>query len=328
MARSVSFAGVVLIGLCWVGSALADPSEADRATARSLAGEGYQALQSKDYATAADRFGRADALVHAPTLMIDWARSLAGLGKLVEAQERYEQIVREGVEPKAPRSWQRALTDAGNELAALKPRLAWVTISVPHVEDPRVTIDGEAVPVAAIGVRRAANPGVRLVRVQATGYLPQKRSLDLKEGGEESTTFELEPDPDQQAAAAAAEPTDAPPPTQADEPKPTLMYVAFGVAGAGLVFGGVTGAIWLGKRSELSDACDGLSRCASDQQGNIDSYHTYGTLSGVGFGVGVVAAGAGVALWLLNRHPSPQPAQGLTIQPYFAGTSLGATGSF
>jgi hypothetical protein len=104
MIRKLGFSsGLIAILLC-SSSAFAEPSPADRATARSLAGEGYQALQAKDYAAAVDRFSRADSLVHAPTLMIDWARSLVGLGKFVEAQERYEQIVREGVDSKSPKS--------------------------------------------------------------------------------------------------------------------------------------------------------------------------------------------------------------------------------
>jgi len=195
MSRSLALVSGLAVGLLWAGAAFAEPSAADRATARSLAGEGYQALQDKDFATAADRFSRADALVHAPTLMIDWARSLAGMGKLVEAQERYEQIVREGVDAKAPKSWQRALTDAGNELAELKPRLSWVTITVSGAEQSTVTIDGVTVPPAAIGVRRAVNPGARQIKVQAQGYLPQKKTLDLKEGGEEAAAFTLEPTP-------------------------------------------------------------------------------------------------------------------------------------
>src|SRR4051794_6044258 len=39
--------------------AWAEPTEADRATARSLASEGYDALERKDYATAVDRFRHA-----------------------------------------------------------------------------------------------------------------------------------------------------------------------------------------------------------------------------------------------------------------------------
>ena len=76
-----------LVGLCWgllcvvlsTTTAWAEPSEADRATARALALEGHNALKNKDFASAADRFGRADALVHAPTLVVDWARALQGL---------------------------------------------------------------------------------------------------------------------------------------------------------------------------------------------------------------------------------------------------------
>jgi hypothetical protein len=326
MSRALGFLTSLTAGLLWAGVALAEPSPADRATARSLAGEGYQALQDKDFATAADRFSRADALVHAPTLMIDWARSLVGLGKLVEAQERYEQIVREGVDAKAPKSWQRALSDANTELAELKPRLAWVTITVTGADDPHVTIDGAAVPPAAVGVRRAVNPGPRLLRVQAKGYLPQKKALDLNEGAEEAAAFALEPDPDVQAATAAkdaTQPVAAPAEATHDH---TLMYVAFGVSGAGLVFGGVTGALALGKRSDLSKACNSDHVCNLDQSGAVSSYHTLGTLSGVGFAVGIAGAGTGIALWYLNRDKPP--AQGLAVHPYLGLGSVGAVGSF
>jgi len=326
MARLLGFCSGLALGSLWVAIACAEPSASDRATARSLAGEGYQALQDKDFATASDRFSRADALVHAPTLMIDWARSLVGLGKLVEAQERYEQIVREGVDARAPKSWLRALSDASAELAELKPRLAWVTISVSGSDAPHVTIDGTAVPPAAIGVRRAVNPGASLVRVQAKGYLAQKKVLDLREGAEEAVAFSLEPDPDAQAANAAHDrPLPAPAPAPAHDP--TLMYVAFGVSGAGLVVGGVTGALALGKRSQLANACRS-DRCLSDKASLIKSYHTLGTLSGVGFSLGVAGAGVGVALWYLNRNSNHAPSQGLVVHPYLGVGSIGAVGSF
>ncbi|HEY3666954.1 MAG TPA: hypothetical protein VGL19_13165 [Polyangiaceae bacterium] len=327
MARKLGFGAALATGLLWVGSALADPTAEDRATARSLAGEGYQALQTKDYSTAVDRFSRADALVHAPTLMIDWARSLVGLGKLVEAQERYEQIIREGVDAKAPKSWQKALSDATAEVAELKPRLAWVTITVNGSNDARVTIDGTAVPPAAIGVRRAVNPGARMVRVSAPGFLPQKMALELTEGGEGSADFNLEPDPD-----AASKPPPPPPEAAPAARKPhdsTLAYVAFGVGGAGLVVGAVTGGLALGKRSELASACTPAGDCRSNQKNVLSSYHTLGTVSGVGFGLGVVGIGTGIALLLLDHGGAPAPTpQGLTIKPYIGVASLGALGSF
>ncbi|HEX7453409.1 MAG TPA: hypothetical protein VF294_14040 [Polyangiaceae bacterium] len=327
MTRKLGFGSALSVSLLWAASALADPSAEDRATARSLAAEGYQALQTKDYSTAVDRFSRADALVHAPTLMIDWARSLVGLGKLVEAQERYEQIIREGVDAKAPKSWQRALTDATSEVAEIKPRLAWVTITVNGSTDARVTIDGTAVPPAAIGVRRAVNPGARMVRATATGFLPQKLPLDLAEGAEGSADFNLEPDPDAVVKPVAPPVQDAPAEARAHDP--TLTYVAFGVGGVGLLVGGVTGALALGKRSTLSNVCHSNGDCRSQDASTLSSYHTFGTISGIGFGVGLAGVGAGVALWLMNRDAAPAPAEhSLVIKPYVGVASVGALGSF
>src|SRR5688572_30046531 len=77
-------------------------SEADRGQARQLAIEGNEALEKKDYVTAADKFGRADALFHAPTLLLGFARANAGLGKLVVAVEAYRRVVREGAPPDQP----------------------------------------------------------------------------------------------------------------------------------------------------------------------------------------------------------------------------------
>ena len=334
MTRRLAFWSGLSVGLLWVSTGFAEPTAADRATARSLAGEGYQALQDKDYATAADRFRRADTLIHAPTLMIDWARSLVGLGKLVEAQERYEQIVREGVDAKSPRSWQRALKDAVNELAQLKPRLAWLTISVSGsdeahvtVDEAHVTIDGAPVPSAALGVRRAVNPGSLQVRVQANGFLGQKKAVELREGAEEALSFQLEPDLEPQTASAekVAAPAKAPVTSQDHTP----MYVAFGVSAAGLAVGAISGGLALSKESDLSAVCNADHNCPSSHEDTLRAYHTFGTISAVGFAVGVAGAGVGTTLWLLNRGKgNAAPAQGVVVHPYLGLGSVGAVGSF
>src|SRR3974390_1746898 len=87
-------------------------SDDDRATARALGQEGQAALDNKSWATAEDRFRRADKLVHAPTLEIGLARALAAQAKYVEAQEAYNKIIREGVPPGAPPAFKQALEDA------------------------------------------------------------------------------------------------------------------------------------------------------------------------------------------------------------------------
>ena len=78
----------------------------------------------------------------------------------------------------------------------------------------------------------------------------------------------------------------------------TLAIVALGVGGVGLVVGGITGVMAMGKASDLDGKCpDG--KCTDPAlQSDIDSYKTLGTISTVGFIVGVVGVGAGVVLWL------------------------------
>jgi len=321
--------GIAAAGLFWVGSAKAEPSAADRATARSLATEGYWALHDKRYAEAADRFGRADALVHAPTLTLDWARSLVGLGQFVEAQERYELIIREGVDNKAPPSWQRALSDAKTELAALRPRLSWVTITVAGAGDAHVSIDGVAVPAAAVGVRRAINPGSHEFSAAANGYLNSSKTLKLAEGQEGSVALELQVDPNQHQAEPVL---DTPPPVQVVISPPTRnrtpAYVAFGVGAAGLVVGGVSGALWLGKHSTLKAHCPSPDTCPPAYQDTVNAYDTLGIVSGVGFAVGVAGVATGVTLWVLDSSSNAAPARGFVVRPYVGVGNVGAVGSF
>jgi len=73
---------------------------------------GEAALAGKDYTTAADRYARADAIFHAPTLLLGLARAEVGLGRLVEAEETYRRIVAEGLPPKPTPAFVAALAAA------------------------------------------------------------------------------------------------------------------------------------------------------------------------------------------------------------------------
>src|SRR5262249_12514493 len=150
--------------------ARAEPSASDRATARVLADEAGDALDQKNYEVAADKFGRAEALVHAPTLLLGLARAQVGLRKFVEANENYQRIIREGVAPGAPPSFARALQDAQREVKAITPKLAWVTVTLKEPATSTVTVDGVELPKAAMDVKRAVNPGSHVVKATAEGY--------------------------------------------------------------------------------------------------------------------------------------------------------------
>lgn len=314
--------------------------EADRATARNLAAEGNAALNIGDFTTAEDRFRRADALVHAPTLVVDHAKALIGLHRYVEAQERLELVIREGVADNVPWVWKRAVQDAKQLVEDVKPKIAWVTISVSGSSNPDVSVDGVQVPVAALGVRRATDPGSHRIKAEAPGFLKKEIVMPVSEGSERAVTLELEPDPAAQQAAKPApkEPKPAPTPISNDTKdrsgdslfsSTNVGYITLGLGGAGLIVGAVTGVLFIGKYSELKDKCPDKNNCPG-MQPTIDRYNTYGTISAISLGVGVVSGAVGIVL-LLSDNSEVTPAKqtsSAVIKPYFSLDRLGVVGTF
>src|SRR5437763_17177259 len=114
---------LVVLALAPAPAFAGDVSDVDRATARALTLEGYEALDRKDYATAADRFTRADAMYHVPTVTLGLAHAEVGLGKLVSALASYSRIMREGVPANAPPAFTKAVDDARREIESLTQRI-------------------------------------------------------------------------------------------------------------------------------------------------------------------------------------------------------------
>jgi hypothetical protein len=287
---------------------------ADIAQARDLAGRGFEALKRKDYAAAEELFRRADSLVHAPTLELDHARALVGLGKLVEGHERYEQVIREGAAPNAPWQWKRAVAEARSELVAVDRRMAWLTITVHGGGAPVVEVDGKVVPGAAQGVRRATNPGPRVISVHADGFLPIQRSITLEEGQSNELELTLEPDP--HLLSTPSEPEKprrivlVAPPRSPPGPDRTLPIVLLSAGGATLVAGTITGIMAIGVRSDLERACNGVVCVPTNEQEYADyreqrdKYRALGTVSGVTLALGAGATLTGAALLLFAGKSS------------------------
>lgn len=344
-AIALTFAGVPSL---FTRPALAQ-SDDDRATARALGLEGEQALQNKSYATAEDRFRRADKLVHAPTLELGLARALAAEAKYVEAQETYNRIIREGLPPGAPEAFKRALEDAKKEVDSVAPKLGSVVITVKtttgqDIQDPKVVLDDRQVNAASLGIKRAIDPGPHDLRVSADGYKSAEVRFSVLEGGSATQAITLDKEaapaaaatpPPAAAPATSASMTPAPAAATSETPPPKksiLPYVAFGIGGAGLVLGAITGLVAIGDHSAISKDCGGSACLPGQDSDKISSYHTMGALSTVGFVVAAVGAGAGVVLLVTQPKSSAEASAsataGLHLYPTLGPGSAGVSGTF
>jgi hypothetical protein len=314
----------------WLPSAAASPqTAADRDAARALAEEGYSALNSQQFDIAEDRFRRADGLVHAPTFVVNEGRALVGLGRFVEAQERFQLVLSEGVAENAPVVWKNAFNDAAKLLEEVKPKIGWLTISVANAANAEVKIDGLSLPQAAFDVRRASNPGTREIMATANGFESQKLQVDLDEGAERTLNITFKPL--KTAISPKTEPmliADPRTPVHDQGTRPKSAYVALGIGGLGIAIGTVTGVLALRKRSELRAVCQS-GACPPSAESNINAYHSLGLVSGLGFGLGLAAATTGVVLLQLGgQAKQSETAQRLSLRLHVNPNLVRLEGTF
>ena len=322
-------------------SARAD-DEADRGQARALGTKAYEAADRGDWAQAEDLFRRAEALYHAPTLLLGLARARAHLGKYVEAWEDYHRILVEPLPANASAALKKALDDARAEITTVEGKRGYAVLEVKGAQSPTVTLDGTSIAAAALGTERAVNPGAHTMRAQAPGFKPSETTFTVAEGAHVTASVTLAPLPPSEAAAAAASPAaggaavgtvaaggEAAP--SGGNTLRTVGLVGMGVGGAGLIAGVVTGIVAMGKHSDLQgDPCAnaGCSASAADAyRSSRDSYRTMGTVSTISFIAGGVLAAGGAALFFFSR-PKEAPATALWVSPYVGAGSVGAVGSF
>jgi hypothetical protein len=315
----------VLVGLVAPRPAQAQSEAENRATARALAQQGGEALEAKDYVKAEDAFRRANALFHAPTLVLGLARAQAAEGKFVEAWESYNQIILENVTSSPV--FVKALEDAKKEIAAVDGRRSRVTITVVGSTAARVTLDGAPVKSEALGVPLFVNPGTHTAVAAADGFNPANRTFAVAEGQSEPVALALEAAAPVAAAPSAPAPVaPAPPAVHERHVNHVPAFVAFGVGGVGLLAGVVEGLAAMAKHNTLKKDCLTATTCPASDKSTIDAYHSAGLISTIGFVVAGVGAATGITLWVVeNKNAAPTSA---SISPYIGVGTIGAVGQF
>jgi hypothetical protein len=292
-----------------------------------------QAYDAGRYEEAIEKLAKAYQVVHVPTLAVHEARAMAKLGRLVAASELYLEASR------IPResSWQKtqddAIRDAVQERNALLARIPRLTVIVrgARAEEVALTIDGVNVPSVLIGNEQLVDPGERKVEGHR-GAEVVAQSIPVNEGEQAQVTLEF-------AAAGAATPATAPHQPNANAsamvgtPATTdvthdsssrgsgqrlVGWVGIGTGVAGLLVGGVTGAMAYSKRSSLRDSneCSSdVTHCDPSQRGNVDTFNSLRNVSTVGFIAGGVLAAAGVTVLLTAPRSDSKAKIGLWISP-------------
>ena len=237
-------------------SLLAPPAWAqtteDLATARSLAVEANK-KKTADPKGAIDLFSRAFALAPSPSVRLETGRLHLSLSELIEAEADFREAM--SVTKKGePAAWKDARSNAADELSKLDGRVPFVIIKLPDdiKANARVFIDGKPVPAAALGVRRAVNPGKRTITAEAPSFNPVKRELTINEKQVVDVTlvFEVDPSavvvpPPATSASAAPPVTEVPPPAPPEPPMPAAQGPSE-KSGYGLaIFGFTTSAVLL-----------------------------------------------------------------------------------
>jgi hypothetical protein len=348
------------LGITLGGPAWAQRAE-DVAAARALAVEGIKLADAGDCRAAVEKLERAEALRHAPTILGRLGECQVALGKIVLGTENLQRVVREQLAADAPAAFRDAQVRAQKVLDSALPRIGKLKIVVePAGTQASVKVNGEQVPPAVIGIERPTDPGNHQVEASAPGYLPASAAVRLPDGGSETVTLRLQPDPN---AAAGAPPVAGPPPPMAPQgaamgpppqqpgpaPAPTdpgadapsgggnktLAFVALGVGGAGLIAGSITGLMAMSKTKDLEDLCDAEKVCRNeDSFDEYDSANNLATISTIAFGVGIVGVGAGVILLVTSGGKSEPAAKthfthaGVTYRPWVGVGSAGVSGSF
>ena len=296
-------------------------SPVERETARQLMHDGY-ALQAKgENAAALEAFRRAHAIMNVPTTGIEVGRSLAALGKIVEARDVLWRVARMKESPDDPPVYREAKEEARKLTESLAQRLASLRI-VPRAPGYRISMDGTELSPAAIGVATKVDPGEHRITAQQDGRKTEVR-IAVAEGETQDVPIVVE------TSALAPPPPPAPPPQERSPHRSgpsAWVWAGFIGAATSIVVGGVTGAVAIARKSDASPYCQG-NRCLPAAQDALDSSRTFAGISTATFITGGALAVISGVLFFVERGRAPSSGSSAAA-PFAASDHAGIFTSF
>lgn len=276
-------------------------AEDNRATARALGEAGLALYEQQKFAEALKRFEMAEALLHAPTLVLFMARCKRGLGELLASRELYERVIGDQLGKNADATFVKAQNDAKSELEELDQTIPSMRIVVSGVPEASVTVDGREV--SDLDTPMRLDPGTHEIVATAPGVQPVRKRVELAaDGSVQDVTLTLQPKNGRDESSPPAE-----------EGSLVPAAVCFTIGGAALVVGIATGIVAIQKFDELKERCVD-NRCAPEDEPLKEQVDMYGVISTVGVAVGAAGIVAGIVLAVV-RPGGGSARAGLRIGP-------------
>jgi tetratricopeptide (TPR) repeat protein len=304
------------------------PTSAQKETARGQMQLGDQSFAAGDFARALDAYRSADEIMRVPTTAWAVGRTYARLGKLVEAVDALQRAKLHPKTPGEPAVFAKARARAAELDADLAPRIPTVVISVRGATPTTaitIYVDGGAVERVAARLPQRVNPGAHVIEARADGYDAAMESIEVSEAERAAVELVLKKQSEKKGPGQSSS-------EEAPKSSDTVMIVAwtgFGVAGAGLVAGVVTGALSFTRAKDLEDRCpDGL--CSEDLRSEQEDIITLANASNASFAIGGVglAVGVGALVFAATSDDGSDAASEVRVEPVIGIGSLGLRGSF
>ena len=300
-------AALVLSAPCFAQTG-APPSAADLESARSLFKQGKDLRAKGDLEAALEKFKAAHTYGQTPITGLELGRTQFQLKHYIDAREVLLSVGRMKLAPDETDNSAKARAEAKELAAQIQPLVAGIEVHVGNAPSTKVTVDGADVPVLSGVVDRAVDPGTHRVVARIEGG--EESTADVVLGDGEHETLELMP----KAPVVTAPPVVAAPPRLVAKPPPPkgtlspLVYVGFGLAGAGAIVGGITGAFALSDAGSANDLCGAhgkracaTSAAASAAEAKRTEGETVATVSTISFIVAGVGAAVGITGLILPR---------------------------
>ena len=270
----------------------AQPTEIDKDAARAAVQQGDERMAEEDYKGALEAYKRADDIMGVPTTSIEVGRANLLLGQLVEAHAAFERASKYEYVDGEPEPFTTARDEARKLASELADRIPTVTVTVARLPDgssAALTIDGRHIDSGSV-IR--LNPGSHEVDAVADGYLPINEAIDLAEWDNRRLSYTMTAEPD----------TLWP-----------MVWIGYGLAGAGLVVGSITGGISLSSASEAKELCGpNPDECNPDAESPKEQSIVTAHVSTASFAVAGAAAIVGTVGLILSLGAESDAGVGIT----------------